>query len=63
MNDSFQKVFTREDDFSHQEETNNIVGNTLDETDISVDEVKKMLNELYVRKAHGVDGVSNWVLK
>lgn len=59
---TFQKVFTREDDCNDWEETNTI-GNTLDETEISVDEITKMLNELAPRKAHGPDGVSNWVVQ
>ena len=62
MNDSFQKVFTLEDDFNDQEEIS-MEGSTLNEIEVSVDEVKKMLNDLDVRKAHGPDGVSNWVLK
>ena len=47
-----------EDEFNSQEETS-MMGNTLDEIQISVEEVEKMLKELDVRKAHGLDGVSN----
>lgn len=50
------------DDCSDWEETNTMC-NTLDETEIFVDEITKMLNELAPWKAHGPDGVSNWVVQ
>ena len=62
MNDCFQKVFTREDESYNQEERREIE-NTLDEIQILVEDVERMLSGLDPRKAHGPDGVSNWVLR
>ena len=52
MNDCFQKVFAIEDEFSNEGNTNGNM-NILNEIQISVEEVEKMLNGFDARKAHG----------
>ena len=62
LNDYFQSVFTEEGPFKKPMSLN--VGvDGLGEVEVTVGEVKEMMDDLDVRKAQGPDGVSNWVLK
>ncbi len=62
MNKCFQTVFTRESKFedAHAVSEDRI---GLERIQTSSDEVKKLLEELDVRKSAGPDGVTNWVIK
>ena len=61
MNGCFQSVFTRESEFVEQERPD--TGEGLCRLEVSVEEVKMIMEKLDKRKAMGPDGVSNWILR
>ena len=61
MNKSFQSVFTKEGEFEREQRVTK--ERVLSEINIGVEELKKLMKNLDVRKAQGPDGVSNWILR
>ena len=61
MNGCFQSVFTRESEFVEQGRPD--TGEGLCRLEVSVEEVKMIMEKLDKRKAMGPDGVSNWILR
>ncbi len=61
MNNSFRSVFTVEGEFDAGRDK--LVRNILSTVPVSYEEILKMMKELDVNKATGLDGVSNWILK
>ena len=62
MNSCFQHVFTIEIDFHSQQSVDaDEVG--LGVIEVTVEEVRKLMEEQDVRKAIGPDGISNWILR
>ena len=61
MNNCFQSVFTSKSDFGEQRMTNpeGVVG--LNSLEVSMEEVKKIMEQLDKRKVMGPDGISNWI--
>ena len=61
MNKGFQKVFTEEGDFDLED--NELEGNGLEKVEVLREGVMKLLGNLEVNKAPGLDGVSSWIMK
>ena len=61
MNKCFQSVFSIESEFTGRETASRNA--ILDDIQVEVQEIHKLLGELEVRKATGPDGVSNWILR
>jgi len=61
MNKCFQSVFTRESEFG--EVDGGSKDTVLEEIQVDIQEVKKLMESQDVRKAPGPDGVSNWIMK
>ncbi|MPC20626.1 hypothetical protein E2C01_013578 [Portunus trituberculatus] len=61
MNDSFKTVFTEEEDFTEPNRTLHCTG--LHEIIVHKQEIGKLLENLDVRKAVRLDGVSGWAVK
>ena len=61
MNKSFESVFTKEREMVNEEGKER--EKVLRYIDLEVQEVRKLLEDLDVRKALGPDSISNWVLK
>lgn len=61
MNKSFQSVFTKEGEFEREQRVTK--ERVLSEINVGVEELKKLMKNLDVRKAQGPDGVSNWILR
>ncbi len=62
LNDFFQSVFTGEGTFGRPV-TADVRVEGLSEIEVTVDEVRIMMEDLDARKAQGPDGVSDWVVK
>jgi len=61
MNKCFQSVFTRESEF--EEVDGGSKDTVLEEIQVDIQEVKKIMESQDVSKAPGPDGVSNWIMK
>ncbi|MPC28457.1 hypothetical protein E2C01_021662 [Portunus trituberculatus] len=61
MNESFKTVFTEEEEFAEPNRTLHCQG--LQEIIVHKEDIGRLLYNLDVRKAMGLDGISHWALK